>query len=295
MGRERLDGPNLRMLGCVMVVLLSAVAASPAVSASASPESGQGATAKNEQNQAEQQEIDSVSETIQETPEERRERMNLPFKFAHERLSVKAPEGVVPLGNPVDIAITLAPGQLAGLFTVQRRLAGPVYQGSGQAKIVRDEGNAKTIEVIPAQLGPIDLDVSATYSDNAVATKTIRLNVVPSAKGLKKFYIDGGTTAMALVVDDTKEDSQMRLNPYVTYARFQYPIDIGTCEQIKISVEQPDDEGDPIVDVDKDCIVHAHREGKAYVVGDFDGVKDRVLVTVYNKEDAPLGYRRGTP
>jgi hypothetical protein len=271
-------------------VLTQFCCARPVSSSQGSQESE---TAQVAQNSAEPETNEAVSNTIQESPEERRERMNLPFKFAPERLSVKAPEGEVPLGNPVEITLTLAPGQLAGIFTVQRRLAGPVYHGSGQAKIVRDEGNAKTIEIIPAQLGSIDLDVTATYSDNAVATQTIHLNVVPSAKGLKKFFIDGGTTVMSIAVEDTKEGGQTRLNPSVTYGGLEDLIHIGTCEQIKISVEQPGDEGDPIVDVDKNCIVHAHREGKAYVVGDFDGVKDRVLVTVYSKEDSP--YSWGTP
>jgi hypothetical protein len=237
---------------CVAGILLNLSISSGWCPVTSSPGNQQNETAQVAQNSVEQQKNETGPNSIQESPEERRERMNLPFKFAPERLSVKAPEGDVPLGNPVEIALTFARGELADLSTVQRRLGHAVYQGSGQAKIVRDEGNTKTIEIIPEQLGPVDLDISATYSDNAVATQTIRLNVVPSAKGLKKFFIDGGTTVMALVAEDTKEDSQMRLNPYVTYEELENGIDIHTCEQIKFSVEQPDDEGAPVVDIDKD-------------------------------------------
>lgn len=46
-----------------------------------------------------------------------------------------------------------------------------------------------------------------------------------------------------------------------------------------------------MISVDNNGTVHALREGKAILVGDFDGVIDRIQVTVYNKEDAPEGYR----
>jgi hypothetical protein len=36
-------------------------------------------------------------------------------------------------------------------------------------------------------------------------------------------------------------------------------------------------------------MVHALREGTVVVVGDFAGVEDRIQVTVYSKEDAPVG------
>lgn len=42
---------------------------------------------------------------------------------------------------------------------------------------------------------------------------------------------------------------------------------------------------------DNDGTVHALREGTAVLVGDFDGVIDRIQVIVYSKQDAPEGYR----
>ena len=250
---------------------------------------------QNNQDLNSEQEGNSAQNSIQESPEERRERMNLPYKLAPERLSVQAPAEDVPLGNPVDITVTFAPGNVVDLRTGQSSLGQGVYQGGGLARIVRDEGYKKTIEIIPAQLGPVDLYVAAAYSDNAVATQTIRLNVVPSAKGLKSFVIDGGNIGVPLVLEDKKEDRQVRIFPSVFYSGLEYPISLNGCEQIKFSVEQPDDEGDPIVEIDKNCMVHALREGKAYIVGDFAGKKDRLSVTVFSKEDAPSWYRRAIP
>jgi hypothetical protein len=59
--------------------------------------------------------------------------------------------------------------------------------------------------------------------------------------------------------------------------------------QIKFSAEQ--DEDNPVIRVDGNGTVHALREGKAVLVGGFDGVVDRIQVTVYSKEDTPVGYR----
>jgi hypothetical protein len=281
---------------CVTSVLL----ATPSVSCLNYGTSSEGTAAALgaliEPTMAEQQQNETIPYSIQESPEEFAERSKLRFKRAPERLSVKAPEGDVPLGNPVEIELTFAPGKLAYLSTGQFHLGLAVNQGSGPAKIVRDEGNKKTIEIVPAQLGSVDLEITATYSDNALAGQTIHLNVVPSAKHLKRFQVFGGGETAALILEDA-ELGHMRLNPYVTYENFDYPIgiDIPDCEQIKFSVEQPDDEaGYPAVEMDKGCLVRALREGKAVIVGNFDGIIGRVKITVYSKEDARarLGYVR---
>ena len=255
----------------------------------------QSETAPSAQNAKDQQGGEPGQNSIHETPDEREERMKLPYKLAPERLSVQAPEGDVPLGSPLEINLMFAGGKLADLRTGQYSSDQGSIQGDTLARVVRDEGYTKTIEVIPALLGPVNLWVSAAYSDNAVAAQTIRINVVPSAKGLKRFVVNGGNTVMPLVVGDTLEDSQMRVNPYVTYEGLEYPIVINDCGLIKFALDQRDDEGNPVAEIGKNCIVHALREGVAYITGDFAGVTDKLKVAVYSKEDAPPGYRRGTP
>ena len=59
------------------------------------------------------------------------------------------------------------------------------------------------------QLGSVNLYIGAVYADNASAQQTIKLNVVPSSKGLKKFSLNGwsdakGWGAIVLVLEDKK-------------------------------------------------------------------------------------------
>jgi hypothetical protein len=217
--------------------------------------------------------------------------MEHPFTLAPERMSVQVPEGDVPIGNPIDLKLTFAPGKLvtSTLSAAQSSKSGSLSQGSGPAKIVQEEESAMTIEITPVQTGPVDVEISAVYSDNAFVRQTVHLNVVPSAKGLKKFSLDQGTHFKALVLEDEEKDREQLLRPMVTYEGVKFPIYLEDSSQINLSVEQ--DERNPVIRVDKNGTVHALREGNAALVGDFDGAIDRIQVTVYSKEDAPVGYR----
>jgi hypothetical protein len=211
---------------------------------------------------------------------------------APQRISVKGPEGDVPLGNPVELTVTLAPGELLGeLEVVQSSTAGfSPSQGGGPARIVREDGLTKTIQIVPAQIGPLDVLIFAVYADRAFARQIVHLNVVACAKGLKRFYLNQGFPALPLVLEDKEEDRQSWLSPEVEYKDLKYPIYLNDSSQIKLSVQQ--DEANPVIRVDKNGMVHALRKGKAVIVGDFDGVIDRIAVSVYTKEGAPAGYRR---
>jgi len=237
-----------------------------------------------------------------ESPEQAAERMSHRASLANERISASAPESDVPLGSPIDIDVTFAPGQIAEMHVAQFQPHGPVNGGIEQSEdvfqIVREEGQTKTIEVVPMQLGSVDLHIGAVYADNASAQQTIKLNVVPSSKGLKKFSLNEwsdakGWGALVLVLEDEEKDRQFWMRPVVIYERVKYPIYLEDSTQIKLSVEQNED--DQVIRVDPNGQVHALHEGNAVIVGDFDGVKARVRVSVFSKEDAPAGYRRVSP
>jgi hypothetical protein len=98
---------------------------------------------------------------------------------------------------------------------------------------------------------------------------------------------------MTTVLEDEEKDRQRTLIPMVSYEGVNFPIYQEDSSQIKLSVEQED--GNPVIRVDKNGTVHALREGKAVLVGDFGGVIDRIQVTVYSKEDAPVGYSTVIP
>jgi hypothetical protein len=209
---------------------------------------------------------------------------------ASHRLSVKGPEGDVPLGNPVELKVTLAPGKLLELDVEQPSSAGfSPSQGSGPARIVQENGLTKTIQVVPAQIGSLDVLILAVYADRTFARQMVHLNVVACAKSLKKFYLNQGFPALPLVLEDKEEDRQSWLSPQVEYQDLKYPIYLTDSSQIKLSVQQ--DEANPVIRVDKNGMVHGLRKGKAVIVGDFDGVIDRISVSVYTKEGAPAGYR----
>jgi len=152
-----------------------------------------------------------------ESPEQAAERMSHRASLANERISASAPESDVPLGSPIDIDVTFAPGQIAEMHVAQFQPHGPVNGGIEQSEdvfqIVREEGQTKTIEVVPMQLGSVDLHIGAVYADNASAQQTIKLNVVPSSKGLKKFSLNEwsdakGWGALVLVLEDEEKDRQ---------------------------------------------------------------------------------------
>jgi hypothetical protein len=278
---------------CVAQILLTSSttgsACSSAVSASAAMSNESEATTSGEW--AAQQQGEKPLRYEGETEEEAVERMKHPVTFAPQRMSVETPKGDVPLGSPIELKLTFAPGKLVGQINVlQSSATENLEQGSGPAKIVLDEGLSKTIQIVPVQTGRVDVLIGAQYSDNALVRQTVHLNVGASSKGLKKFFLDQGPGGMALVLEDKEEDRQMWMQPIVTYESLKFPVNLEDSTTIKLSVEQ--EESYPVVRVDKNGMVHALREGKAVIVGDFDGVIDRVPVTVYSKEDAPVGYRR---
>jgi hypothetical protein len=218
------------------------------------------------------------------TEAEKAEIFRHPFKLAPERMSVKAPQGDVPLGNPLKLTLTFAPGKLVGpISIIQHNQSGTIEIGSGPATIVSDDGDNKTIEITPAQTGSLDVEIGVLYQDNALVQQTIRLHVVPSAKGLKKFYMDDGGQYIRLCVDCKKSDQERWLRPTVTYEGLPDLIYLDNSAQIKISIEQEED--NPVISVNKYGVVHALHEGKAVVNADFDGVRDHVEVDVVTAAD----------
>ncbi|MGA9671906.1 MAG: hypothetical protein WBQ94_22020 [Terracidiphilus sp.] len=255
----------------------------------ASSSTGIAAASVFDESQATQQGSEKTS--LEENPEERVQRLEHPFTLAPGRISVQAPQVHVPLGNPIDINVTLAPGKLVNgtLSISQHSKSGDQSQGSGPAKVVRQEGSTMTIEITPVQIGSVDVEIGAIYSDNAFVSQTIHLDVVPAATGVRNFSLNQGAHFMTLVLEDAEADRQKTLIPVVSYEGVKYPIYLDDSSGIKFSLKQ--DEVNPVIQIDEHGRVHALREGTAVLEGDFDGLRDVVQVTVYGKDDAPEGYR----
>lgn len=95
---------------------------------------------------------------------------------------------------------------------------------------------------------------------------------------------------MAIVLEDRVEERESWLSPEVYYDQLDYPIYLKDSKQIKFTIEQLD--GDPVISLDANGMVHGLRPGRATIIADFDGKQDTLVVDVYTKENAPAGYRK---
>ena len=74
------------------------------------------------------------------------------------------------------------------------------------------------------------------------------------------------------------------------YEQLDYPIYLQDSQQIRFTIEQPEDR--PIIRLDENGMIHALNPGSAKVVAEFAGAVDSIVVDVYAKESAPAAYRR---
>ena len=176
-----------------------------------------------------------------ETKEDAEERNNYPQTEEPQRMSVKAPEGDAPLGNPVHLTVTLAPGKLSAPLAYVQSSQSKEFDGD-LAKVISENGQTKTVEIIPLKLGPVDILVQTVYSDNAIVQQTVHINVVPSANGLTRFVLNQGFSAMGMIINGEEADRQRQLFPMVTYQGVKLPIYLDDSSQIELSAEQ--DEGE---------------------------------------------------
>jgi hypothetical protein len=218
-----------------------------------------------------------------------------PFR-ADDRITVTAPDKSVKLAQPVQIVVHMAIPHPAGIFVAEHQSGNSFDNqsngrtvGSCEAKLIRDSGLEKTIEITPLQVGVLDLEVMTIFSDGGLARKTCHLNVLPAAEGLKHFYIDHGGHVATIVLEDKEDQRQIWLAPEVYYKQLDYPIHLTDSSLLSLSVQQP---GDPVIKVDPNGLVHGLRPGQAKLTAKFDGVEDSVVITVYSKENAPIWLRR---
>lgn len=215
---------------------------------------------------------------------------------AGDRMTAVIPDHPVELGQPVRITLKFTDPHVIGIGEVQTEgdhnfsnIHSGSAVGSGEARIVNDTGLTKTMEVIPLGAGKLKLGIMASFADGGIAKNDYTLEVAPSSKGLKHFFLDHGGHALAIVLEDKPQYRQHWLAPEVAYRQLKYPIYLEDSSQIKFTVLQP--AGAPVILLDPNGMVHGLRPGKATIIGDFDGVKDQLVVTVYTKESAPIGYR----
>ncbi|MDR3574276.1 MAG: hypothetical protein P4L50_10460 [Anaerolineaceae bacterium] len=222
----------------------------------------------------------SVVETAPgESPGEARERALHPMRMQARHISVDVSSGDVPLGSSVRLVMHLPLGKVNTILYGESSGAEDLDTGDqGIARIVEDGGTTKTIEMTPLQLGALDVSVIALYADNSTGEQTVRLNVVPSAKGLKRFDLDQGFRTITLKLNEDVNDGQRWLVPTLTYSGVKYPIRLRDSSQIKFSIQQ--DASAPAISIDANGLIHALHTGTATITGDFAGMTDELQVSV---------------
>ncbi|HXE08211.1 MAG TPA: hypothetical protein VN612_09955 [Acidobacteriaceae bacterium] len=215
---------------------------------------------------------------------------------ANDRISAMIPDSPPELGQPLRIALKLTDPHVIGISELQGQgdhnysnISSGSAVGSGEAKIVADTGLTKTLEIIPLGVGKLKLAFIVLFADGGIAQKAYTLDVAPGSKGLKSFFLNNGSHALAIVLEDNPQGRQTWLSPQVSYRQLEYPIYLEDSSHISFTVLQSVEK--PVIAVDPNGLVHGLRPGRATLVGDFGGAKDQVIVTVSTKENAPLGYR----
>lgn len=217
---------------------------------------------------------------------------------APERLSAQSPSSPVSLAQPFRLPLSIhgQPPLSISLRQISARQHNLVNSlggrqiGSEQAKIVGGSPTEPTIEIVPLQAGAVDLEITALFADGGLAERDVQLDVAPSAQHLERFELDGGFTAVPLVLSDNEADNQAWLSPTLQYDTLRESIYLDSSAQLTLTVDQPDDA--PVIRVDANGMIHALRPGRATITGAFDGISDTVKVEVYSEENAPPWYRR---
>ena len=232
--------------------------------------------------------LDKLSATIplnhtwSTDPADRESFFNSDIEFFTERLSVDAPDHPVGLAQPVRIPLHISNDPVQSINFQQwcynnKSLAPPENLSDANGKFLSQSfgrqapglGGDRTIEIVPAGLGYIEVGIAVHFQDGGFAQRFFLMKVVPSSKGLKKF--EGLAQWQPLTLDGRPGTHSEQLRAQVKYEGILEDIHLDTLEGLKFTVSQPS--GTPVIEVDRKGFVHALHPGSATVVVDFDGVE----------------------
>jgi hypothetical protein len=204
-----------------------------------------------------------------------------------DRVQASLPHRPVELAQPVLIPLRLrGPGVSAihvtqydgnNVLTNRQQRVTPI--GNDLAKVVAEDETGKTIEITPLQAGDLRLEVTVEFSDGAEEIETYTIKVEPTSSGLEKFTLHQGLRVLTLDHSKGPEMHERFLEPEACYEGLDFPIHLRrNLSAIQITVDQPKD--NPVISIDGDGGIHAIREGKATITGEFSGMTDRVVAIV---------------
>ena len=199
------------------------------------------------------------------------------------KMTISLAPAKIPIATPFQLTVTLPADHPNGALVIaEKGSSGAEIPGvGGSAKLIREDGGAKVIEVIPAQLGWVTIEIAAiNVHDMSIMQKDIQVYVYPVAKGLKRFDLGVGKK-LDLSLDGERHGERW-LKPNLIYMNLGV-VNADDAEAINLTVDQPED--DPVIRLDRNGLIHPLRPGKATILGDVEGVQDRVEVTVYGTRD----------
>lgn len=216
---------------------------------------------------------------------------------APDRLEVIAPDSTVLLGHELRMGIKISGDVVVGAFITQDDVSGGeagghrVGEDDSSNLSLNSSGNG-IVSLVPTQPGLLNVHIMLEFADGALAERTVVLNVVPTNEDVEGFSLNG-FPSIPLVLGQNPDTAQTRLVPEVKYVGYRGSLYLRGCAGINVTVSQSPD--DPVVAVDKDCMVRGIRPGEAVIIGNFGGKVSRVKVHVYSEEDAPDEYREELP
>jgi hypothetical protein len=182
------------------------------------------------------------------------------------RIAVAAPSEPVGLAQPLDIPMKVTGGDVR-FIAVRQKMKGsdasisssfqafpeapqpPRWPGE-QARVVQDDGETKTVEFTPAELGEETVSIVVEFKDGGFDERFFHIRTVPSDLGLEQIQLDPVALASA----------RPRLRACLKYTQLARCIFLDSLDGLQIAV-------DPlgVVRVDPDGTVHELSVGTAKV------------------------------
>ncbi len=235
--------------------------------------------------------VDGVASRQSSNPEQKKAEVGSPLLLAPERMTMSSSTSQVFLGNPFKITVTLAPGVRSGDLelvqldpsdgpTPDEGPLGPLFRGQDKigdtVKVISAEGNVEVLEVTPIHLGATDFMAFQRYADNVLARESLRLDVQPTRSGVIRLSL----------MDSPRATIGMRVTGHLAKRVLAPVIEVEGRENaihldgrtVHYSIQQ--DEQSPVIRVDELGRIEALREGRAKIIGDYQGISDTVTVIV---------------
>ncbi len=204
------------------------------------------------------------------------------YSFFTSQLKVEAPNHPVEIGQPIEIPLLLGGGKIRSI-NFQQKAAGSnasipsnwppddhstrANLGWGPAKIIRDEGSSKLIQLTPILIGEETVSISVSFEDGGFDERFFHMQSLPSDRQLRRIRLD--------YVRDASGHS--RLVTRLSYQQMTYEIFIRSLDGFHLRIDQPEI---PVLRIDPDGTAHELHAGTATVFVQLGAIEQSTVVNV---------------